>query len=130
MQVFANVATKPERKITKASGRAYYEFRACESQRGVDTDPTWYTVRVMKDADPRLVPGDFVKVTGKLRVDCYLSRQGKPAATLLVIAFEAQKIAKPSVQFSENLHPEREPQRHSPVTQLAADRSLAELYEA
>ena len=70
----------------------------CESQRGVDNDPTWYTVRIMKDVDPGLARGDFVKVTGKLKVDHYLSREGKPAGTCLIIAFEASKLAKPAPQ--------------------------------
>jgi hypothetical protein len=70
----------------------------CESQRGVDTDPTWYTVRIMKDVEPGLAKGDFVKVTGKLKADFYLSREGKPTGTLLIIAFEASKLAKPAAQ--------------------------------
>ncbi|WP_226797475.1 hypothetical protein [Cupriavidus necator] len=52
----------------------------------------------MKDADPGLAKGDFVKVTGKLKTDFYLSREGKPTGTLLIIAFEAAKIAKPTQQ--------------------------------
>lgn len=98
MQAFGNVATAPVRKETKASGRGYWEFRMCESQRGTDAEPTWYSVRVMRDADPRLAKGDFVKVTGKLKADYYLSRDGKPTGTLLIIAFEAAKIAKPASQ--------------------------------
>ena len=94
MQVFGNVATLPERKKSKTTNRDYFEFRLAESQKGVDTAPTWYTVRVMKEATPQLDKGDFVKVTGKLKIDCYLSRDGKPTATLLVIAFEATKIAR------------------------------------
>lgn len=94
MQVFGNVATQPERKISKTSGKGYYEFRLCESQRGVDTSPTWYTVRMMKDSTPLLDKGDFVKVTGKLKTDFYLSREGKPTGTLLVLAFEATKLAR------------------------------------
>ncbi|MBC8752818.1 single-strand-binding protein/primosomal replication protein n [Paraburkholderia sp. WC7.3b] len=96
MQAFGNVATAPVRKETKATGKGYFEFRMCESQRGADSDPTWYSVRVMRDADLGLVKGDFVKVTGKLKTDFYLSREGKPTGTLLVIAFEAMKIAKPT----------------------------------
>lgn len=96
MQVFGNVATQPERKKSKSTGKDYFEFRLAESQRGVDTAPTWYTVRIMKDANPELDKGDFVKVTGKLKTDFYLSREGKPTGTLLVIAFEAAKIAKPA----------------------------------
>jgi hypothetical protein len=52
----------------------------------------------MKDADPGVGKGDFLKVTGKLKTDFYLSREGKPTGTLLVIAFEAAKIAKPATR--------------------------------
>lgn len=97
MQVFANVATAPEKRQAKTSGREYWEWRVCESQRGQDDSPTWFTVRRMSPEDPKLVRGDFVKVTGKLKVDYYLSREGKPTGTLLIIAFEATKIAKPAV---------------------------------
>ena len=64
----------------------------CESQRGVDNDPSWYSVRIMKDVDPNLEKGNFVKVTGKLKADYYLSREGKPTGTLLILAFEAAAI--------------------------------------
>lgn len=96
MQVFANVATEPQRKTSKTSNKDFFEFRIAESQRNLGSEPVWYTVRVMKDKDPCLQKGDFVKVTGKLKVDYYLSREGKPTGTLLIIAFEAAKIAKPS----------------------------------
>lgn len=98
MQAFGNVALAPVLKTTKASGKKYWEIRMCESQRGSDADPTWYTVRIMKENDPGLQKGDFVKVTGKLKADFYLSREGKPTGTLLIIAFEAAKLAKPAVQ--------------------------------
>lgn len=96
MQVFGNVATEPVRKESKTTKKGYYELRLCESQRGINAEPTWYTVRIMKDIDPGLAKGDFVKVTGKLKTDFYLSREGKPTGTLLIIAFEASKIAKPA----------------------------------
>ena len=96
MQVFGNVATAPERKESKTTGKGYYQFRICEAQRGVDNDPTWYTVRLMKDEDPLLDKGEFIKVTGKLKADFYIGRDGKPSGTLLIIAFEASKIAKPA----------------------------------
>lgn len=102
MQAFGNVATQPERKISKTTGKGYYEFRMCESQRGVDSDPCWYSVRIMKDVNPYLEKGNFVKVTGKLKADFYLSREGKPTGTLLIIAFEAAKIAKPSASGAEH----------------------------
>lgn len=95
MQVFANIATKPECFTSKSTGRLFWQFRVAESQRGQDTQPTFYTVRVMKSTIPELNKGDFVKVTGKLKADFYLSREGKPTGTLLIIAFEAAKIARP-----------------------------------
>lgn len=96
MQVFGNLATLPERRVSKQSQRGYYEFRIAEGQRAMDTAPTFYTVRVMKDENPNLSKGDFVRVTGKLKADFYLSREGKPTGNLLVIAFEAFKVQKPS----------------------------------
>jgi hypothetical protein len=101
MQVFANVATAPERKESRTTKKGYYQFRVCESQRGSDQDPTWYTCRVMRDEDPCLEKGDFVKVTGKLKADFYIGRDGKPTGALLIIAFEASKIAKPAVSSEE-----------------------------
>jgi hypothetical protein len=50
----------------------------------------------MKDEPLQLNKGDFVKVTGKLKADFYLSRENKPTGTLLIIAFEAAKIARPT----------------------------------
>ena len=94
MQAFANIATVPERKLSRTSGKFFYQFRVCEAQRGQDNAPIFYTVRVMKDEDPLLDKGDFVKVTGKLKADFYIGRDGKPSGTLLIIAFEASKIAK------------------------------------
>ncbi len=101
MQVFGNVATQPELKKSKSTGKNFVEFRLAESQRGVDTEPTWYSVRVMKDTRPLFDKGDFVKVTGKLKTDFYLSREGKPTGTLLILAFEAAKIGKPSSVATE-----------------------------
>jgi len=57
----------------------------------------------MKEAKPELNKGDFVKVTGKLKADFYLSREGKPTGTLLIIAFEAAKIAKPQALSVEEV---------------------------
>lgn len=106
MQVFGNVASQPERKVSKSTNKGYYEFRLAESQRGVDTAPTWYSVRAMRDENPMLDKGDFVKVTGKLKADFYLSREGKPSGTLLIIAFEASKISKPAATKNEPMETE------------------------
>lgn len=92
MQAFGNVATDPLRKISKTTNKGYYEFRLCENQRGDLKSPTWYSCRVMKDVDPAVRKGDFIKVTGKLKADSYLNREGKPTSTLLILAFEAVKL--------------------------------------
>ncbi|RQR34808.1 single-stranded DNA-binding protein [Burkholderia sp. Bp9142] len=102
MQAFGNVGSDPVKKISKSTGKPYWELRLCESQRGVDSQPTWYSVRIMRDVNPNLVKGDFVKVTGKLKADFYLSREGKPTGTLLILAFEAAKIAKPVTAGAES----------------------------
>jgi single-stranded DNA-binding protein len=94
MQVFGNVASPPERKVSKSTNKGYYEFRLAESQRGANASPCWYTVRMMLDENPQLNKGDFARVTGKLKTDFYLSREGKPTGTLLIIAFEASKVSK------------------------------------
>src|SRR5450759_4304900 len=96
MQVFGNLATIFERRVSKASGKGYYQARLCEAHRGLDKDPTWYTCRVMKVENPNLALGDFIRVTGKLKADYYIGRDGKPSGSLLIIAFDAMKIAKPS----------------------------------
>ncbi len=92
MQAFGNVATEPIRKVSKTTQKGYYEFRLCENQRGDVNAPTFYSVRLMKDANPGLGKGDFIKATGKLKVDSYLNREGKPTSTLLILAFEAVKL--------------------------------------
>lgn len=96
MEVYGNVAIQPTRKESRTTGKGYYEFRLAESQRGHDPTPTWYSVRLMADKNPMLERGDFVKVTGKLKTDFYFGKDGKPSGTLLIIAFQAAKIAKPT----------------------------------
>jgi single-stranded DNA-binding protein len=94
MQAYANVGTAPTRHTAKTSGKAYWEFRASESARGEDKNPTWYTVRIFQDHDPQLKKGDFVMFTGKLKNDVFMSRDGKPMGVLTVLAFNLQKVAK------------------------------------
>lgn len=124
MQAFGNVATAPERKVSKSTGKGFVQFRICEAQRGVDNDPTWYTVRVMKDENPLLDKGDFVKVTGKLKADFYIGRDGKPTGALLIIAFEASKIAKPAA-LKEGLPTQAPDRQHAlpPVPSRPAERT-------
>lgn len=94
MQAYANVGTAPTRHVAKASGKVYWEFRASESARGEDKNPTWYTVRVFNDEDPKLNKGDFVVFTGKLKNDVFMGRDGRPMGVLTVLAFNLQKVAK------------------------------------
>ena len=101
MQFFGNVATVFERKESRTTGKVYYQGRVCEAQRGVDKNPLFYTVRIMKGEDPNFAKGAFIRTTGRLVLDCYLGRDGKPTGTLLVIAFEATKISKPSAAAIE-----------------------------
>lgn len=101
MQVFGNIASEPVRKILKsaqnneagnASTKGYYEFRLCENHRGDEKSSQWYTVRLSKSADPGLAKGSFVRISGKLKVDSFLSKEGKPTSSLLIIAFEAVQL--------------------------------------
>lgn len=117
MQVFGNVASDPVRRESKTTKTGYWEFRVGESQRGVDASTSWYTVRAMKDIDTGLAKGDFVRVTGKLKTDFYLSREGKPTGTLLIIAFEATKISKHAAAADEPKEKGKEPEKE-PVKAL------------
>ena len=129
MQVFGNTATKPLRKESRSSGKGYFEFRLAEAQRGVDNDPSWYTVRVMKDEDPLLDKGDFVKVTGKLKADFYIGRDGKPTGTLLIIAFEASKIAKPAALREDVQKQQPAPSRTPSPAPVRTERAMQNLAE-
>lgn len=93
MQAYCNVATEPARKVAATSGKAYYEFRAAESVKG-DAEATWYTVRLFRDEDPGLKKGDFVCVTGKLKNDVFIARDGKPMGILTLLAFALTRITK------------------------------------
>jgi hypothetical protein len=102
MQVFGNLGTSPLRVVSKASGKAYWQFRLAESQKSDGPSmPLYYTVRCMVDKDPCLNVGDFVRVTGKLKVDFYLNKLGEPSGNLLVIAFEATKYIRPDAVIAE-----------------------------
>ena len=94
MQAYANVATPPVRKVSQQTQKVYWEFRAAEATKGEDKHPTWYTVRIFKDDDPRLDKGDFVVFTGKLKNDVFMGRDGKPMGILTVLAFQLSKVSK------------------------------------
>lgn len=75
-------------------------MRVYESQRGVDSAPTWYTVRIMKDVDPDLEKADFVKVTGKLK--CDFSCRGKASRPApCSSSLSASKLAKPAATHKD-----------------------------
>lgn len=98
MQVFGNTGTEFKRVVSKTRpDKAYWEGRVGESHKGTATC-TWYTVRIMVDEDPGFKLGNFVRVTGQLKVDFYMNKEDppKPSGNLLIIAFEAKKIEKPS----------------------------------
>jgi hypothetical protein len=120
MQVFGNLATPVEMRVSK-QGKPYAQFRLAEATKGLNTEATFYTVRVFKDQVFDFVKGDFLKVTGRLAVDFYLSREGKPTGTLLVIAFEATKIAKPSQVVAKAEEAARAKQTSKQTPKEAAD---------
>jgi hypothetical protein len=105
MNVYGNVATIPQRKISKTLNRGYFEFRLAESLRtsplaeksGATSGTCWYTVRIMKDEDPGFAAGNFIRATGALKVDSFVGRDGKPASSLVLIAFDVCKVVKPEV---------------------------------
>ena len=61
----------------------------------------------MLDEDPELKLGDFARVTGALKVDSYIGRDGKPASSLLVIAFDVFKYEKDLASDADDKHGER-----------------------
>ncbi|MEJ1933858.1 hypothetical protein WDZ92_26980 [Nostoc sp. NIES-2111] len=95
MQAFANVASQPVRKETKSGGKPYWEFRAAESAKNEGkSEATWYTVRVFQEADPGFSKGDFVRLVGKLKLDVFMGREGKPMGVLVVMCYEAKRYDK------------------------------------
>lgn len=92
MQAFVNVATAPVRRTTQTGGKTYWEFRAAESAKLEEkAAATWYTVRVFQEADPGFCKGDFVRLLGKLKLDVFMSRDGKPMGVLVVMCYEAKR---------------------------------------
>jgi hypothetical protein len=95
VQAFVNVATAPVRKTTQSGGKTYWEFRAAESAKLEEkAAATWYTVRVFQEADPGFSKGDFVRLLGKLKLDVFMSRDGKPMGVLVVMCYEAKRYDK------------------------------------
>lgn len=109
MQVFANVATAPQHRTTKSSNRNYWEFRAAESAKNeAKESATWFTVRVFQDEDPGLVKGDFVRLIGKLKLDVFMGREGKPMGVLVIMCYEAKKYSKTKPTVAGGNVPNRE----------------------
>lgn len=101
MQAFVNVATAPVRKTTQSGGKTYWEFRAAESAKLEEkAAATWYTVRVFQEADPGFSKGDFVRLLGKLKLDVFMSRDGKPMGVLVVMCYEAKRYTRPGPDAS------------------------------
>lgn len=95
MQAFCNVATLPAKHTTQRNGRIYWEFRAAESAKNEGKESaTWYTVRVFQEDDPGFAKGDFVRLIGKLKLDVFMGREGKPMGVLVVMCYEAKKYEK------------------------------------
>lgn len=95
MQAFVNVATAPVRRTTQSGGKTYWEFRAAESAKLEEkAAATWYTVRVFQEADPGFRKGDFVRLLGKLKLDVFMGRDGKPMGVLVVMCYEARRYEK------------------------------------
>ena len=114
MEAYGNVATVPQRKVSKVTNHGYYEFRMAESHKtsplaakNGKSETCWFTVRCMVDKDPELSLGDFVRCTGALKVDSYIGRDGKPASSLLLIAFNVFKYEKDLASDADDKH--REP---------------------
>lgn len=114
MQAYGNVATLPQRKVSRTTNHGYFEFRMAESQRssplaaksGFKNEPCWFTVRCMVDQDPELKLGDFVRSTGALKVDSYIGRDGKPASSLVLIAFDVYKVERDLASDGDDKHHE------------------------
>jgi len=114
MEAYGNVATLPLRRVSRTSNHGYFEFRMAESHKtsplaakNGKSETCWYTVRCMVDKDPELSLGDFVRCTGALKVDSYIGRDGKPASSLLVIAFDVFKYEKDLASDADDKHGER-----------------------
>ena len=60
----------------------------------------------MVDEDPELKLGNFARVTGALKVDSYIGRDGKPASSLLLIAFDVFKYEKHLTSSADDKHVE------------------------
>lgn len=102
MQAFANVATVPIRKTAQGSDKTYWEFRAAESAKNDSKESaTWYTVRVFQTEDPGFSKGDFIRIVGKLKLDVFMSREGKPMGVLVVMCYEVKRYEKPRSNRSE-----------------------------
>ena len=124
MQAYGNVATLPQRKVSKVTNHGYFEFRIAESHKSSPlaakngkSETCWFSVRCMVDKDPELSLGDFVRCTGALKVDSYIGRDGKPASSLLLIAFNVFKYEKDVASDGDDKH--REPAAPKAVAKAA-----------
>jgi hypothetical protein len=108
MQAFVNVATPPTLKRTQQGGKCYWEFRAAESAKNEQREAaTWYTVRVFQEDDPGFSKGDFVRLIGKLKLDVFMGRDGRPMGVLVVMCYEAKRYEKPLVGKPDATSPQK-----------------------
>lgn len=95
MQVFGNIATPLEEKVSQASGKKFYVFRMAENQGKEDSrTTTWYNVTAFiseLDAD-LLAKGQFVKVSGRLEVEAYMKKNGEPGASAKILAAKVEPV--------------------------------------
>jgi single-stranded DNA-binding protein len=103
MQVFGNIATPLEAKVSKA-GNTYYAFRLAENNgKEENRSTTWYEGRAFiseLDAD-LLSKGQFVKVTGKLEISAYMKKDGTPGASAVILAYKVEPIERKAKDSAE-----------------------------
>lgn len=96
MQVYGNIATPVEKRVSK-SGKEFYVFRMAENHgKEEDRTTTWYDVSAFiseLDAD-LLSKGQFVKVSGKLTLNAYLKRNGEPGASLSLLTSSIEAVER------------------------------------
>jgi single-stranded DNA-binding protein len=96
MQVFGNIGSAPEKKVSK-NGKEYFRFRLAENQ-GRDENRTtqWYEVNAFiseMDGD-FLAKSMFVKVTGRLVVEAFMKKDGTPGASATIMAFDVEPVER------------------------------------
>lgn len=95
MQVMGNIATEIEKRTAKETQKDYYTFRLAENNgKGENRETQWYDVSAFiseLDAD-MLTKGQFVKVTGTLRIEAFSRRNGEPGAAAKILAGRVEPV--------------------------------------